>query len=148
MCRHCNDLVIRYHRNKYDDVAKVYLSYCKKRKRKASRTRMLYRRMIRFFEKLIIQRDKIHKKYGKFSDIHLIIRSIFPVLVRGKEMFEGSFKAFYEGIRLKNCIHMHQKLMNIKLRCVASDTIYANNTNRKYCKNMIYPLLSYARERR
>ena len=44
-----------------------------------------------------------------------------------------SFKAFNEGIRLKDCIRMQQKLMNVRVRCVAADSIYANNTNRKFC---------------
>ena len=39
ICRHCMDLGIGRPRNKYADVAKAYLSYCKKRNRKASRTR-------------------------------------------------------------------------------------------------------------
>lgn len=184
MCSHCRDLGIRRPRNKYDDVAKAYLSYCKKRKRKASRTRMLKRRMLRLLEKLIIQRDEIHKKYGKLlrytPDYQKRLSIIRKVLVQGKEIFEGrkvsdrivsidrhyirpivrgketksvefgakvnniqidgisfiehlSFKAFNEGIRLKNCIRMHQKLMNVRVRCVAGDTIYANNANRKYC---------------
>ena len=64
ICKHCGELGIRRPRNKYDDVAKAYLSYCKKRKRKASRTRMLKRRMIRLLEKLLMQRDGIHKEYG------------------------------------------------------------------------------------
>ena len=34
--------------------------YCKKRKRRASRTRMLKRRMIKLLEKLLSQRDGIH----------------------------------------------------------------------------------------
>lgn len=63
-CQHCRDLGIRRPRNKYTDVAKSYLSYCKKRKRKASRTRMLKRRMIRLLEKLIMQKDAIHREYG------------------------------------------------------------------------------------
>lgn len=33
-----------------------------------------------------------------------------------------SFKALNEGIRLKDCIRMHQKLMNVKvIRCVAQE---------------------------
>ena len=43
-----------------------------------------------------------------------------------------SFKAFNEGIRLKDCIRMQQKLMNVRVRCVAADSIYANNVNRKF----------------
>ena len=50
-----------------------------------------------------------------------------------------SFKAFNEDIRLKDCIRMQQKLMNVRVRCVAADSIYANNANRKFCKNMGYP---------
>ena len=44
-----------------------------------------------------------------------------------------SFKVFNEGIRLKDCIRMQQKLMNVRVRCVAADSIYANNANRKFC---------------
>ena len=47
--------------------------------------------------------------------------------------FLFSFKAFNEGIRLKDCIRMQQKLMNVRVRCVAADSIYANNANRKFC---------------
>ena len=64
ICRHCVELGIRRPRNKYRNVAVSYLSYCKKRERKASRTRMLKRRMIRLLEKLLIQRDEIHREYG------------------------------------------------------------------------------------
>ena len=64
ICMHCGKLGIRRPRNKYTDIAASYLSYCKKRKRKASRTRMLKRRMIRLLEKLITQQDDIHREYG------------------------------------------------------------------------------------
>ena len=64
ICRHCMDLGIRRPRNKYRNVAESYLSYCKKRKRRASRTRMLKRRMIKLLEKLLSQRDGIHSEYG------------------------------------------------------------------------------------
>lgn len=183
-CRHCRDLGIRRPRNKYADVAESYLSYCKKRKRKASRTRMLKRRMIRLLEKLVMQRDAIHREYGASlrytQDYQKRLSIVRKVLVQEKEMFEGrkvsdrivsidrhyirpivrgketkpvefgakvnniqidgisfiehlSFKAFNEGIRLKDCIRMQQKLMNVRVRCVAADSIYANNANRKFC---------------
>ena len=61
ICKHCRELGIRRPRNKYKNVAE---SYCKKRKRKASRTRMLKHRMIRLLEKLIGQRDEIHSRYS------------------------------------------------------------------------------------
>ena len=184
ICKHCRELGIKRPRNKYKDVAESYLSYCKKRKRKASRTRMLKRRMIRLLEKLIIQRDEIHKEYGASlrytKDYQKRLSVIRKVLVQEKELFEGhkvsdrivsidrhyvrpivrgkeiksvefgakvnniqidgisfiehlSFKAFNEGIRLKDCIRMQQKLMNVRVRCVATDSIYANNANRKFC---------------
>ena len=184
ICQHCGELGIRRPRNKYADVEASYLSYSKKRKRKVSRTRMLKRRMIRLLEKLLIQRDGIHRKYGvslRYTpDYRKRLSVIRKVLVQEKEMFEGrkvsdrivsidrhyvrpivrgketksvefgakvnniqidgisfiehlSFKAFNEGIRLKDCIRMQQKLMNVRVRCVAADSIYANNANRKFC---------------
>ena len=33
----------------------------------------------------------------------------------------------------EDCIRMQQKLMNIRVRCMAADSIYANKTNRKFC---------------
>lgn len=184
ICRQCGELGIRRPRNKYTDVAKSYLSYSKKRKRKASRTRMLKRRMIRLLEKLIRQMDEIHRRYGTSlrytQDYQRRLSIIRKVLAQEKEMFEGkkvsdrivsvdrhyirpivrgketksvefgakvnniqidgisfiehiSFKAFNEGIRLKDCIRLQQKLMNVRVRCVAADSIYANNANRKFC---------------
>lgn len=124
---------------------------------------MLKRRMIKLLEKLIIQRDDLHGEYGSLlkytQDYQKRLAIIRKVLVQEKELFEGkevksvefgakvnniqidgisfiehvSFKAFNEGIRLKDCIRMHQKLMNVRVRCVAADSIYANNANRKFC---------------
>ena len=179
ICGHCRELGIRRPRNKYADVSESYLSYCKKRKRKVSRTSM-----IRLLEKLLIQRDEIHREYGVSlrytKDYRKRLSIIRKVLVQEKEMFEGrkvsdrivsidrhyirpivrgketksvefgakvnniqidgisfiehlSFKAFNEGIRLKDCIRMQQKLMSVRVRCVAADSIYANNANRKFC---------------
>ena len=184
ICRHCMVLGIRRPRNKYADVSESYLSYCKKRKRKASRTRMLKRRMNRLLEKLLIQMDDIHRDYGAVlqytQDYQKRLSIIRKVLVQEKELFEGrkvndrivsidrhyvrpivrgketksvefgakvnniqidgisfiehiSFKAFNEGIRLKNCIRMQQKLVKVRVTCVAGDSIYANNANRKHC---------------
>ena len=184
ICRHCMVLGIRRPRNKYADVSESYLSYCKKRKRKASRTRMLKRRMNRLLEKLLIQMDDIHRDYGAVlqytQDYQKRLSIIRKVLVQEKELFEGrkvndrivsidrhyvrpivrgketksvefgakvnniqidgisfiehiSFKAFNEGIRLKNCIRMQPKLVKVRVTCAAGDSIYANNANRKYC---------------
>lgn len=43
-----------------------------------------------------------------------------------------SFKAFNEGVRLKDCIHP-QQLTGVRVKALAADSIYANNTNRKFC---------------
>ncbi|MEG2639824.1 MAG: DDE transposase, partial [Clostridiales bacterium] len=59
MCKRCAVLHIRRPRNKYDDVSRAYLSYSKKRKRKASRTRMLKRRLIHLLDKLIEQTNEL-----------------------------------------------------------------------------------------
>ena len=147
-------LGIRRPRNKYRNVAESYLFYCKKRKRRASRTRMFKRRMIKLLEKLLCQRGGIHSEYGALlrytQDYQKRLSIIRKVLVQEKEMFEGrkvsdrivnidrhyvrpivrgketksvefgakvnniqidgisfierlSFKAFNEGIRLKDC---------------------------------------------
>lgn len=93
ICKHCGKLGIRRPRNKYADVADAYLSYCKKRKRKTSRTRMLKRRMIGLLEKLLIQRDGIHREHGNSlryaQDYWKRLSIIRKVLVQEKEMFEG-----------------------------------------------------------
>ncbi len=47
ICRHFGYLGISRPRNKYADVSEAYLCYCKKRKRKASRRRILKRHMLR-----------------------------------------------------------------------------------------------------
>ena len=163
ICRHCRELGIRRPRNKYTDVSESYLSYCKKRKRKASRTRILKRRMLRLLEKLIIQRDEIHRAYGsslrytpdyqkrlsiirkvllqekelfagrKVSDrIVSIDRHYVRPIVRGKETKSVEFGAKAGNIQIDG-IRMQQKLMNVRIRCVAADSIYANNANRKFC---------------
>ena len=43
-----------------------------------------------------------------------------------------SFKAFNEGVRLKDCIHL-QQLTGVRVKALAADSIYANNANRKFC---------------
>ena len=42
------------------------------------------------------------------------------ILIDGISFIEHlSFKAFNEGIRLKNCIRMQQKLMKVRVTCAA-----------------------------
>lgn len=89
ICKHCGELGIRRPRNKYKDVAESYLSYCKKRKRKASRTRMPKRRMIRLLEKLISQRNEIHHRYGtslRYTQDYQCLSIIRKLLVQEKDV--------------------------------------------------------------
>ena len=44
-----------------------------------------------------------------------------------------SFSAFHEGIRLPGCVDKQQKLFRRKVSLLAADSIYATNTNRKFC---------------
>ncbi len=44
-----------------------------------------------------------------------------------------SFQAFNEGIRLKGCIRLQQRLTKTRVKTLASHSIYANNENRKFC---------------
>ena len=93
ICRHCRKLGIRRPRNKYRNVAESYLSYCKKRKRRASRARMLKRRMIKLLEKLLSQRDGIHSEYGALlrytQDYHKRLSIIRKCLYKKKEILKG-----------------------------------------------------------
>ena len=43
-----------------------------------------------------------------------------------------SFKAFNEGVRLKDCIHL-QQLSRGRVKVLAADSIYVNNANWKFC---------------
>ena len=92
-CRHCWELGIRRPHNKYRNVAESYFPIARKEKRKASRTRMLKRRMIRLLEKLLIQRGmKFTGSAGSLRytrDYRKRLSIIRKILVQEKEMFEG-----------------------------------------------------------
>lgn len=76
--RHCRKHGIRSTRSKYRNEAESYLSYCKKRKRKASRTRTLKHRITRLPERFFIQRDEIHREYGTLLQYTLDYPNVFP----------------------------------------------------------------------
>ena len=158
---------------------------------------MFKRRMIRLLEKLIIQKDEIHSRYGVSfrytQDYQKRFSIIRKVLVQEKEIFESrkvddrivsidryyvrytvsgketksiefgakesniqidgisfikhiSFKAFNEGVRLKDCIRMQQKLMNIRVRCVVTIPYTPTMPTESFARNMEYLLPLYARE--
>ena len=116
--------------------------------------------MIRLFERLLIQRDEIHREHGislrytqdyrkRFSIIRRVLlqeRDLFEgrkvsdhivsigrhyvrLIVRGKETKSVEFGAKVNNIQIR----MQQKLMNVRVRCAAGDSIYANNANRRFC---------------
>ena len=44
-----------------------------------------------------------------------------------------SFEAFNEGVLLKDCISLQQRLFRKNVRQVGADAIYATNANRRFC---------------
>ena len=112
-----------------------------------------YQKRLSIIRKVLVQEKEMFEGRKVSDRIVSIDRHYVRPIVRGKEtksvefgakvnniQIDGisfiehlSFKAFNEGIRLKDCIRMQQKLMNVRVRCVAADSIYANNANRKFC---------------
>ena len=112
-----------------------------------------YQKRLSIIRKVLVQEKEMFEGRKVSDRIVSIDRHYVRPIVRGKEtksvefgakvnniQIDGisfiehlSFKAFNESIRLKDCIHMQQKLMNVRVRCVAADSIYANNANRKFC---------------
>ena len=110
-----------------------------------------YHKRLSIIRKVLVQEKEMFEGRKVSDRIVSIDRHYVRPIVRGKEtksvefgakvnniQIDGisfiehlSFKAFNEGIRLKDCIRMQQKLMNVRVRCVAADSIYANNANRK-----------------
>ena len=111
-----------------------------------------YQKRLSIIRKVLVQEKEMFEGRKVSDRIVNIDRHYVRPIVRGKEtksvefgakvnniQIDGisfiehlSFKAFNEGIRLKDCIRMQQKLMNVRVRCVVADSIYANNVNRKF----------------
>ena len=109
-----------------------------------------YQKRLSIIRKVLVQEKELFEGRKVSDRIVSIDRHYIRPIVRGKEIksvefgakvnniqIDGisfiehiSFKAFNEGIRLKDCIRMQQKLMNVRVRCVAADSIYAN---RRFC---------------
>jgi len=92
ICRLCRELGDNASAHSYRNVADSYLSYCSDRKRRASRARMLKRRMIQLLEELLSRRDGIHSEYGALlrsaQRYHKRLSVSRSVLVQEKEMFD------------------------------------------------------------
>lgn len=127
-----------------------------------------YQKRLSIIRKVFVQEKDLFAGRKVSDRIVSIDRHYIRSIVRGKEtksvefgaktgniQIDGisfieylSFKAFNEGIRLKDCIRMQQQLMNVRVRCMAADSIYANNANRKFCTKYGISHPSYAREGR
>ena len=112
-----------------------------------------YLKRLSVIRKVLVQGKELFEGRKVSDRIVSIDRHYVRPIVRGKEtrsvefgakvnniQIDGisfiehlSFKAFNEGIRLKDCIRLQQRLMKARVRCVAADSIYANNANRKFC---------------
>ena len=99
-----------------------------------------YRKRLSIIRKILVQEKEMFEGKKVSDRIVSIDRHYVRPIVRGKEtksvefgakvnniQIDGisfiehlSFKAFNEGIRLKDCIRMQQKLMNVRVRCVAA----------------------------
>ena len=108
-----------------------------------------YRKHLSIIRKILVQKMKILEGRKVGNRVVSIVRHYIRPIVRDKEtksvefcakvnniQIDGisfiehlSFKAFNEDIRLKDCIRMQRKLMNVRVRCVAAYSIYANNAN-------------------
>jgi Transposase domain (DUF772). len=113
----------------------------------------------RFHKRYAVIRKVCHQQQLRFEGhtvkdlIVSIDKSYIHPIVRGKEtksvefgakvntiQTDGinfiehlSFSAFHEGIRLPQCVDKQQKLFRRKVSLLAADSIYATNTNRKFC---------------
>ena len=125
-----------------------------------------YHKRLSIIRKVLVQEKEMFEGRKVSDRIVSIDRHYVRPIVRGKEtksvefgakvnniQIDGisfiehlSFKAFDD--RLKDCIRMRQKLMNVRVRCVAADSIYANNVTESSVQNMGYPHPLCAREGR
>ena len=112
-----------------------------------------YQRRLSIIRKILSQEKKLFAGKKVSERIVSVDRHYLRPIVRGKEtktvefgakvnniQIDGisfiehlSFNAFNEGIRLQECIHLHQRLMRVQVRAVAADAIYATNANRTFC---------------
>lgn len=112
-----------------------------------------YQKRFSVIKKVLSQGKELFKGEKVTDRIVSIDRHYLRPIVRGKEtkavefgakvnniQIDGisfiehlSFKAFNEGVRLKDCIRLQQKMTKTRVKAVAADTIYANNANRKFC---------------
>lgn len=112
-----------------------------------------YQKRFSIIKKVLSQGEKLFKGEKVSDRIVSIDRHYLRPIVRGKEtktvefgakvnniQIDGisfiehlSFKAFNEGVRLKDCIRLQQILTKTRVTAVAADSIYANNANRKFC---------------
>ena len=112
-----------------------------------------YRKRLSIIRKILEQGKNLFAGKKVSNRIVSIDRHYLRPIIRGKEtksvefgakvnniQIDGisfiehiSFKAFNEGVRLKDCIRLQQQLTGVRVKALAADSIYANNANRKFC---------------
>ena len=128
-----------------------------------------YRKLLPIIRKVLVQEKDLFEGRKVSDRIVSIDRHYVRPIVRSKEtksvefgtkinniQIDGisfiehiSFKAFNEGIRLKDCIRMQQKLMNVRVKGVLLPIPYTLITpTENSVQNMEYPLPLCTREGR
>lgn len=112
-----------------------------------------FRRRLSVIENVSAQQEKVFDGEKISNRIVSVDKPYIRPIVRGKEtktvefgakcnniQIDGisfiehiSFNAFNEGIRLKQCVFLHQRLMRTRVKSLAADAIYATNANRRFC---------------
>ena len=112
-----------------------------------------FRKRLSVIEEVLEQQKRMFEGENISDRIVSVDKPYIRPIVRGKEVktvefgakvnniqIDGisfiehlSFKAFNEGIRLKQCVWLHQHLMKTRVKAIGADGIYANNANRRFC---------------
>lgn len=112
-----------------------------------------FRRRLSVIETIKEQQDQLFDGKKVSNRVVSVDKPYIRPIVRGKEtksvefgakcnniQIDGisfiehiSFNAFNEGIRLKQSVFKHQRLMKTRVRALAADAIYGTNENRRFC---------------
>ena len=112
-----------------------------------------FRRRLSTIETIKVQQEQVFEGEKVSDRIVSVHKPYIRPIVRGKEtksvefgakcnniQIDGisfieriSHGAFNEGIRLKQGVFLHQRLMKVRVRALGADGIYGTNENRKFC---------------
>ena len=130
----------RMPRSKYDKQSRRYHSYCKKRKRKESETRVLKRSLLHLLDKLIGVLGKTIRSNGSRLELsslfHKRLSIIKKVLQQQTIRFQGGeVKGLIVSIDKDYIRPIVRGKESKRVTHLAADGIYATNYNRTYCSN-------------